>query len=144
MIALVALMTLCEQYSLWVGQVYKVQAGRWKSTTNAFTSSSWTSWQWWNVVLTFSSRPLKCQIAAATRTLLNLNSHYGMAFSVSDKEYIERDSIDSSPVKGQQRASRPSLNTKSLAPQIIQESTYALRWAGHGHLWFRGTELVTL
>ena len=27
-IASVGLMTLCEQYSLWVGQVYKVHAGR--------------------------------------------------------------------------------------------------------------------
>lgn len=43
-------------------------------------------------------------------------------------------SIDSSPVKGQQRASLQTLNTRSLAPQIINETTYALRRAGHGHL----------
>jgi len=51
-----------------------------------------------------------------------------MAFPVSDEvKYVERDSTDSSPVKGQQRASLQNLNTISLAPQIIHETTYALR-----------------
>jgi hypothetical protein len=51
-----------------------------------------------------------------------------MTFSVSDgNEYVERDRIETSPVKGQQRASLQNLNTKSLAPQIICETTYALR-----------------
>jgi hypothetical protein len=66
-----------------------------------FTSSSWTSQQWLIVVLTFSSRPFKRRIAAAARILLNFNSHCGMTFSVSDEnEYVERDRIDTSPVKG--------------------------------------------
>jgi len=93
-----------------------------------FTSSSWTSWHWLNVVLTFSSRFIKRHIAAAARILLNFNSPSGMTFSVSDgNEYVERDRIETSPVKGQQRASLQNLNTKSLAPQIICETTYALR-----------------